>query len=85
MSDDIKALREALDADHAAYPHIATFNAPKSTIRALLSELDAARKDAERLDWLDAEVSGDPGGRRILCLPGALRSAIDAAMKEQQP
>lgn len=51
---------------------------------ALRAEVGALRDDARRLDWLDAEISGDPGGRRIMCLPGGLRSAIDAASQKEQ-
>lgn len=60
---------------------IATLTAERDALRA---EVEALRDDARRLDWLDAEISGDPGGRRIMCLPGGLRDAIDAASQKEQ-
>lgn len=43
---------------------------------------DVAR-DAERLDWLDVQCS-ENNGRHILCLPGGLRAAIDAAIAAEK-
>lgn len=60
---------------------IATLTAERDALRA---EVGAMRDDARRLNWLDAEISGDPGGRRIMCLPGGLRDAIDAASQKEQ-
>lgn len=70
------------DQMHAyARAAIAALTAERDDLRA---EVGAMRDDARRLDWLDAEISGDPGGRRIMCLPGGLRAAIDAASQKEQ-
>lgn len=71
------AMKAMFDAAHA----ISTLTAERDALRA---EVEALRDDARRMDWLDAEISGDPGGRRIMCLPGGLRAAIDAASQKEQ-
>jgi hypothetical protein len=37
-------------------------------------------RDKIRLDYLDKESSSGPSGAHIMCLPGHLRAAIDAAL-----
>ena len=56
--------------------------ADPATIAALLAELDDARRDAKRLDWLLMEVSGAEFRRIGVEYSGnAGREDIDAAMK----
>jgi hypothetical protein len=60
-------------------------------IRELESQLAAARRDAERLDWLDDNMScvgGGAGATYSFKTPadvecGMLRAAIDAAMQRE--
>jgi len=52
-------------------------------IRDLQAQVEELQADAERLDWLDKEISGGEP-KRIACLPGCLRAVIDAARKDQQ-
>ena len=51
----------------------------------LLARVEAAERDAGRLDFLDKECSDvSRNGRHIYCLPGGLRAAIDAARAAQE-
>lgn len=71
-----------------------------ATIRALLAELDAARRDAERWRWMRDEAWGGNNKRGpylvefkagytpslfTMLAEEAADAAIDTAMKEQQP
>lgn len=49
----------------------------RERIADLTRELEEARRDAVRLDWLDAQCS-EIGGRHIGCIKGRLRLAMDA-------
>lgn len=61
-----------------------------ATILALLDELEAAQKDARRMEWMESAwggYTGKDGGFFLSCyMPKdleTLREMIDAAMKEQ--
>ena len=73
MADLLQELVDAPEVLEATNPGQISSSAEPPT--------DVAR-DAERLDWLDAQCS-EGNGRHICCLPGGLRSAVDAARKRQ--
>ena len=93
MDDLVERLR-LLEQDHEpdGWPAVRMRD-----ITALLDALEAAREDAERMDWLASEARMLSGWRetgrwempaiqiasaRDRCLPDDLRAAIDADRKE---
>ena len=98
MSDDIKALKEALASVPSGAYVLPGIDAHK--LARLLESLEAAERDAARYAWLrsqheDAdsgitmcvfEPVNDSSLEPIGCMEGELDAAIDAAMKkEPQP
>lgn len=81
------------DARHKGYKKtirpISERDAFKQVLRNFMHEHGGAEapadvaRDAERLDWLDVQCS-ENNGRHILCLPGGLRAAIDAAIERDK-
>ena len=73
-------------ATKPSYPLMPLYSAHK--IRELVAQLDAARLDAGRLDWLDREI-GCPlvlhDCRCINLSDLGLRHVIDAAMAQEKP
>lgn len=60
----------------------------RERVAALLSQIEAFRKDAERLDWLDGYIviaeHEDTGKLAFNSIKGALRECIDAAMAAKE-
>jgi hypothetical protein len=89
---DARLKREGRDADlKSGRSDGAVIRATIGHIRELESQLAAARRDAERLDWLDDNMScvgGGAGATYSFKTPadvecGMLRAAIDAAMQRE--
>ncbi|GEM_PF-2985268 len=78
-ADLVRCLLDQIDNEHAA---------KEPGYDALLCEVGALRKDAERLDWMDGYIvsadSEDTGKIAFSSSRGALRECVDAAMAAKE-